>query len=193
MACSSWDTKRAHFLPLGADRPLNFFENTMVIYLSWRKWVEDMKKFLLLFWVLAKLMASILLSWTYCGATKNQKKTACGSILVVLGGNQACITIWRDVSGKGFTQIMGDCHPQQSHLVHLSTEFPCTLRHHWIGDEGYQVEVEVSLSNSGEGQWWDKWDITSFGQWSFESTNSPNSMTPHPPALSGWNRCASAE
>lgn len=167
MACSSWDTCRW---------TSELFRKYNGVYSSWRKWVEDMKTFLLLFWVLAKL-----------------KKTACSSILVVLGGNQACITIWRDVSGKGFTQIMGDCHPQQSHLVHLSTEFACTLRHHWIGDEGYQVEVEVSLSNSGEGQWWDKWDITSFGQWSFESTNSPNSMTPHPPALSGWNRCASAE
>ena len=193
MACSSWDTKRAHFLPLGADRPLNFFENTMVIYLSWRKWVEDMKKFLLLFWVLAKLMASILLSWTYCGATKNLKKN---------GLRLHPCRAWRQ---PGLHHNMAWCLRQGLHTDHgwLSSSaiapcppehrIPCTLRHHWIGDEGYQVEVEVSLSNSGEGQWWDKWDITSFGQWSFESTNSPNSMTPHPPALSGWNRCASAE
>ena len=61
--------------PLDADRPLNFFEKYIVIYLSWRKWVEDMKTFLPLFWVLAKLMAPNLLSWTYCGAPKNLKKT----------------------------------------------------------------------------------------------------------------------
>ena len=135
-----------------------------------------------IFWVLAKPMASILLSWTYCStfpapSLSCLEATRLASQYGVMSPARASQRSWVTVILSNRTL---STWAQNSHLRRIETPLNWRWRIRWIDSK----KVAISLSKSDEGQRWDKWDIASYSQWSFEATNNPNSMTPHPPAFS---------